>query len=103
MTELRTQIAKQVYLLLCGVPDEIDTEWLTCGENMQQNCLAIADEILKLIEAQYQPVQLEVLTDEEMFEIYSTEGLDDLCFVISQATNRHNLKVNGGQVFRRIE
>ena len=101
MTELREQIAKGGYILLCGMPDELDTEWLTCGENMQQNCLAVADEIIKPIEAQYQPVQLEVLTDEEMFEIYSTEGLDSLCFKISQATNEYNLKANGGQLYRK--
>ena len=47
--ELREQIAKQVYLPLCGIPDEIDSEWLTCGENMQQNCRAIAAQILSLI------------------------------------------------------
>jgi len=48
--ELRERIAKQVYLPLCGIPDEIDSEWLSCGENMQQNCRAIADDILKLVE-----------------------------------------------------
>ena len=51
MTEykrVREEVAKWVFLPLCGVPDEIDIEWDFCGENMQQNCRYIAGQILSL-------------------------------------------------------
>jgi len=47
-TDKREAVAKKVYLMACGVPDEVDTEWGTCGLNMQQNCLQVADQILSL-------------------------------------------------------
>ena len=51
MTEykrVREEVAKWVFLPLCGVPDEIDIEWDFCRLNMQQNCRYIAGQILSL-------------------------------------------------------
>ena len=104
MTELREQIFDIITDAPCRKCEFWDWQgrycWLKNMHPDSRKC-TLLDQILKPIEAQYQPVQLEVLTDEEMFEIYSTEGLDSLCFKISQATNEYNLKANGGQLYRK--
>ena len=48
LERVREEVAKWVFLPLCGVPDELDIEWDFCGENMQQNCRYIATQILSL-------------------------------------------------------
>ena len=116
---MKEQIAKQVY-----------SEWLACGENMQQNCLAIADNILATIkQAGYlspeevqtmlntlsggfpemaeivgylrvEEVQLEPLTDEQIYLVIKGKPADKEGRLISQATIAENSKE---QLFRRVE
>jgi len=99
-------VAKKVFLMVCGVPDEVDAEWKTCGLNMQQNCLQIADSIFSLLSPEYEEAHLEVLGDEEMVMAvwnagnkYEAEGgdLDNITQKmrfqwIVQATVAHNEK-----------
>ena len=47
--ELREKIAIQVSILICGIPDELETEWNAGGLNMKQNCREVADSVLALL------------------------------------------------------
>lgn len=68
--------------------------------NNRDDALDLADKILKLIEQEYEPVQLEALTDEE-FEAMGYDKDFDTKRAISQATIAKNQKL--GQLYRRKE
>ena len=77
-----------------------ETIWYTCQEVRLGNLneAEATKQILNLI-PQYEPVQLEMLEDEKIRKYYLGSRLSAVKDAI-QATNEHNLKINGGTLYR---